>query len=170
MFVNYTVYNYVHIGNLRPILTMDLILKAARNLNIDFHFIHNITDIDDKIINKSIQDNKTEKEISTFFTNHYLNILKDLNIDTISKIELVTDNIDLISEFINQIYQNNDAYIVSNSVYFDVLKNKDNYGNVSNQKIDNMIFEKENDFKKFKVILLYEKILMWELNTTQNLD
>ncbi|WP_322912787.1 class I tRNA ligase family protein [Mycoplasmopsis felis] len=145
-----TVYNYVHIGNLRPILTMDLILKAARNLNIDFHFVHNITDIDDKIINKSIQENKTEKEISTFFTNHYLNILKDLNIDTISKIELVTDNIDLVSEFINQIYQNNDAYIVANSVYFDVLKNKDNYGNVSNQKIDNMIFEKENDFKKFK--------------------
>ncbi|MCU9939029.1 hypothetical protein NWQ34_05590 [Mycoplasmopsis felis] len=170
MFVNPTVYNYVHIGNLRPILTMDLILKAARNLNIDFHFIHNITDIDDKIINKSIQENKTEKEISTFFTNHYLNILKDLNIDTISKIELVTDNIDLVSEFINQIYQNNDAYIVANSVYFDVLKNKDNYGNVSNQKKIIWFLKKKMILKNLKLILLYEKILMWELNTTQNLD
>ncbi|UWV92479.1 hypothetical protein NWE57_06590 [Mycoplasmopsis cynos] len=58
-----TVYNFVHIGNLRPIITYDLMLKAARILNVDFKFIHNITDIDDKIIIQAAKEHISEKEL-----------------------------------------------------------------------------------------------------------
>ncbi|TNK92777.1 cysteine--tRNA ligase, partial [Mycoplasmopsis pullorum] len=66
-----TVYDHIHIGNMRPILLFDLILRAVRYKKIDYFFLHNITDIDDKIINKAISENKSEKEVSDFFTNAY---------------------------------------------------------------------------------------------------
>ncbi|MEA4115321.1 class I tRNA ligase family protein [Mycoplasma sp. 744] len=146
-----TVYNHVHIGNLRPILTFDLILKAARELNYDFKFIHNITDIDDKIIEKAIKENKNEKEISNFFTNKYLELLNILNINTITNLEKVTDNLPLIDNYINKLVISKNAYLDENqNVWFDVKKNIKAYGNVSNQKLSNMIFEDKYKAKKFE--------------------
>ncbi|QGZ97929.1 class I tRNA ligase family protein [Mycoplasma sp. NEAQ87857] len=144
-----TVYNDVHIGNLRPIITMDLILKAARYLNIDFKFIHNITDIDDKIINRALEQNKTESEIANYYADEYLNLLNKFNVNTVNQFEYVTKNLDVINNFIKQLVANNNAYLDSeNNVYFDVQKNINNYGIVSNQKIDNMIFEENNNLNK----------------------
>ncbi|UUM19325.1 class I tRNA ligase family protein [Mycoplasma sp. 1018B] len=146
-----TVYNHVHIGNLRPVLTFDLILKAARELNYDFKFIHNITDIDDKIIEKAIKENKNEKEISNFFTNKYLELLNILNINTITNLEKVTDNLPLIDNYINKLVISKNAYLDENqNVWFDVKKNIKAYGNVSNQKLSNMIFEDKYKAKKFE--------------------
>ncbi|MGV2392589.1 UNVERIFIED_CONTAM: hypothetical protein O8I53_06255 [Campylobacter lari] len=106
-----TVYNHPHIGNLRPITTFDLILKAKRALGIEFQVLHNITDVDDKIINKAISENKTEFEISEYFYNEYLELLTKLNIDTISSIEKVTENMDLIVNYIKKLVDSNNAYI-----------------------------------------------------------
>ncbi|KKB26678.1 Cysteinyl-tRNA synthetase [Mycoplasmopsis meleagridis] len=146
-----TVYNHIHIGNLRPILTFDLILKGYREQNIPFKFIHNITDIDDKIINKAIEENKSEKEISEFYTEKYLNLLKDLNIDTITQIEKVTDNINFIESYITKIINANSAYKdENNNVWFDISRNQKNYGTVSKQNIDKMIFDELSYGKKFK--------------------
>ncbi|WP_406614360.1 cysteine--tRNA ligase [Mycoplasma corogypsi] len=136
-----TVYNDPHIGNMRPIVTFDLILKAARFLGISFEFVHNITDIDDKIIKAALENNVSEKEIATKYSESYLELLKNFNIDTVTKLEYVTENIDTISEFISKILENNSAYIKENNVWFDVDKNKNHYGDVSNQKLDNMLFE-----------------------------
>lgn len=145
-----TVYNHVHIGNIRPILSMDLILKAFKILGKDFYFVHNITDIDDKIIARAIQENVSEKEISSFYANEYLRLLKKLNIDTISKIEYVTENLGAIENFVKALLLSKNAYKGEGSnVWFDVLKNKDIYGQVSHQKIDNMVFEDNNQNKRF---------------------
>lgn len=72
-----TVYDELHIGNMRPILTFDLMLKAARYLKKDFIFIHNITDIDDKIIFKAKEQNISEKELAQKYSQKYLNHLKN---------------------------------------------------------------------------------------------
>ncbi|WP_036453101.1 class I tRNA ligase family protein [Mycoplasma buteonis] len=145
-----TVYNDVHIGNLRPILTVDLILKAARYLGVDFYFVHNITDIDDKIINRALNLKISEQEVAQKYTDRYLALLKSFNVDTISKIELVTENLSTIETFIQQLLKTENAYIDNrNNVWFDVKKNEDNYGTVSNQKITNMIFEDEKYSKRF---------------------
>lgn len=153
-----TVYNDVHIGNMRPILTIDLMLKAARYLNKPFTFIHNITDIDDKIIKQASLSNITEKELSTKYANAYLDLLNTFGVDTISQVEYVTENLDLINDFIAKMVAKGDAYTdKENNVWFDVAKNKDNYGSVSNQKYEALLknnsdFEKQNsnDFALWK--------------------
>ncbi|WP_029513281.1 class I tRNA ligase family protein [Mycoplasmopsis primatum] len=146
-----TVYNDPHIGNLRPVITFDLSLKAQRALGNDFMFVHNITDIDDKIINRALEQNKSEKEIADLYFKKYQKLLKDLNIDTITKLDKVTDNLDLIIDYINQLILSENAYCdEKGNVWFDILKNKEAYGSVSKQKIDNMIFEDNSLHKKFK--------------------
>ncbi|AKA49874.1 cysteinyl-tRNA synthetase [Mycoplasmopsis gallinacea] len=153
-----TVYNDVHIGNMRPILTIDLMLKAARYLNKPFTFIHNITDIDDKIIKQASLSNITEKELSIKYANAYLDLLNTFGVDTISQVEYVTENLDLINDFIAKMVASGDAYTdKENNVWFDVAKNKDNYGSVSNQKYEALLknnsdFEKQNsnDFALWK--------------------
>ncbi|MFV8476633.1 class I tRNA ligase family protein [Mycoplasma sp. BRA290] len=145
-----TVYNDVHIGNLRPILTMDLILKAHRALGNEFNFVHNITDIDDKIINKAIATNQSEQEVATFYANKYLELLQKFNIDTITHLEYVTANMDLIVAFIQKLLDLGAAYQDSEgNVWFDVIKYQNHYGAVSNQKIENMISE-ENEYSNLK--------------------
>ncbi|MFV8468214.1 class I tRNA ligase family protein [Mycoplasma sp. VS292A] len=145
-----TVYNDVHIGNLRPILTMDLILKAHRALGNEFNFVHNITDIDDKIINKAIATNQSEQEVATFYANKYLELLQKFNIDTITHLEYVTANMDLIVAFIQKLLDLGAAYQDSEgNVWFDVIKYQNHYGVVSNQKIENMISE-ENEYSNLK--------------------
>ncbi|MFV8473915.1 class I tRNA ligase family protein [Mycoplasma sp. Z407A] len=145
-----TVYNDVHIGNLRPILTMDLILKAHRALGNEFNFVHNITDIDDKIINKAIATNQSEQEVATFYSNKYLELLQKFNVDTITHLEYVTANMDLIVAFIQKLLDLGAAYQDSEgNVWFDVIKYQNHYGVVSNQKIENMISE-ENEYSNLK--------------------
>ncbi|QKT05521.1 class I tRNA ligase family protein [Mycoplasma sp. OR1901] len=144
-----TVYNDVHIGNIRPILTYDLILKAARNLGIEFSFIHNITDIDDKIINRAIEEKTTEEAISTKYSEYYLDILKDLNVNTITHLEYVTKNLDVIYDLIQKMIDKGSAYKIGTNVWFDVKKNINKYGVVSNQQIDKMKFEDSDHQKHF---------------------
>ncbi|MEE3928066.1 class I tRNA ligase family protein [Mycoplasmopsis ciconiae] len=144
-----TVYNDPHIGNMRPIITFDIILKAARALNIDFNFVHNITDIDDKIINQALSQNKSEKEISSHYTNEYFELLKMFNVDTVTKFELVTENIDFIVEYINKLIKSQNAYLVGQNVYFDVQKNQNNYSRVSNQNLQMMKNDENDSNKKF---------------------
>ncbi|SYV96881.1 Cysteine--tRNA ligase, partial [Mycoplasmopsis edwardii] len=112
-----TVYNFVHIGNLRPILTYDLMLKAARKLGIEFKFIHNITDIDDKIINQALKEGTSEKVVASKYANDYLDLLKKFNVDTISNIEYVTENLGEIDALINQMKQKGDAYQINGNVW-----------------------------------------------------
>ncbi|WLP85687.1 class I tRNA ligase family protein [Mycoplasma seminis] len=145
-----TVYNDVHIGNLRPIITMDLILKAYRALGKEFAFVHNITDIDDKIINKAIETNQTEAQVSSYYAEKYLEILKQFNVDTITHLEYVTQNMDLIIKFISDLISIGAAYQDKDgNVWFDVVKYKNNYGVVSNQNIDNMMSQ-ESEFSANK--------------------
>ncbi|VEU74389.1 Cysteine--tRNA ligase [Mycoplasmopsis citelli] len=156
-----TVYNSVHIGNIRPILSMDLILKAARNLGKNFYFVHNITDIDDKIIARAIQENVTEKEIATKYANEYLFLLKQLNINTISKIEYVTENLDHIDNFIKNLIISKNAYVdKEHNVWFNVGKNQKDYGVVSKQKLEHMIFE-DNQYQKAHPA----DFALWKTNT-----
>ncbi|WP_025755501.1 class I tRNA ligase family protein [Mycoplasmopsis cricetuli] len=144
-----TVYNHVHIGNIRPILSIDLVLKAARNLGKNFQFVHNITDIDDKIIQRALQENVSEKEIAQKYTIEYFWILKKLNIDTISKIEFVTQNLIYIENFIENLISSKNAYKDrEGNVWFDVEKNKKNYGLVSNQKLENMKYQETEYLKR----------------------
>ena len=63
-----TVYDHIHLGNARPIIFFDFVKKFFEDLNYEVNLVSNITDIDDKIINRSIEEQKSEKELSEKYT------------------------------------------------------------------------------------------------------
>lgn len=142
-----TVWNYVHIGNLRPILTFDIFTRIKKELNKEFVFVHNITDIDDKIIKKALAENKSEKEISEFYFQKYLEILNLYNINKPTYLLKVTDHLDLIINYIQELINNNKAYIVDGNVFFDI-QSIPNYGQVSGQKMNQMLNHENSSLKK----------------------
>ena len=145
-----TVYDKVHIGNMRPIVTFDLILRGYKHLYPNqYVFIHNITDIDDKIINQAQKLKMSESEISSQYFSFYKEMLKEYNIQTIDKMPKVTEHIGEIASFIQNILNNKNGYEVNKSIYFDTSKFTQ-YGSVSNinlEKLQNQkTHEQKNDF------------------------
>lgn len=145
-----TVYNTPHIGNLRPILTFDLMIRALRYLKEDVYFLHNITDIDDKIINKAIKEHKTEEEIAKKYEKYYLEQLNNFNIEKPTKIVRVTERLQDLYNYIQKIIDKKHAYKINGNVYFDIMSLKDEYGKISHQKLDNLIYDELEDNSSLK--------------------
>ncbi|MCV3733543.1 cysteine--tRNA ligase [Mycoplasma enhydrae] len=143
-----TVYNYPHIGNLRPTVTFDLMIRAQRFLGQNIYYLTNITDIDDKIIKKAAAENTTEYEITQKYTEYYLELFKTFNLQKPDKIVKVTESLNDIYEYINKMLQNNSAYQINGNVFFDLHKYKSEYGSISNQKMDNLINNEEEHLNK----------------------
>ena len=125
-----TVYNYAHIGNLRPVITFDLLFRVLKEAGYKVRMISNYTDIDDKIIKEAIKENKTEKEISSFYIEQYEKNLKDLNILPLENHPRVSNYIDEIVDFIEKIIENGHAYKAHGDVYFRVSDFASTYGNL----------------------------------------
>ncbi|QZX49518.1 cysteine--tRNA ligase [Mycoplasma sp. E35C] len=132
-----TVYDHIHIGNLRPIVTFDVIRKLLEHSNKTVNFVHNITDIDDKIINQSLKENVTETEISKRYMQAYFEILQKLDIKMPTIIK-VTDHIEGIAKYIDQLYMQGYAYKLDNDIYFNTSKIQD-YGILSKRKLEEQI-------------------------------
>lgn len=73
-----TVYNYIHIGNARPVVFFDVVRRYFAYLGYKVNYVSNITDVDDKIIAEAKRLNLTEKELSTYFTDKFLKTQLDL--------------------------------------------------------------------------------------------
>lgn len=132
-----TVYNYIHIGNARPIIVFDSLARFLKKIGYDVKFVQNFTDIDDKIINKSLEENidiskLTEKYIEAFLNDiSQLNVLNDVIRPKVS--DNILEIIDMIQNLINKGY----AYELNGNVFFRVKKYLE-YGKISNQNIDNL--------------------------------
>ena len=74
-----TVYNYIHIGNARPVLFFDLVHRYFKYLGYEVEFVSNVTDVDDKIINRAIEEEVTEAEIAEKYLNYFLECNQLLN-------------------------------------------------------------------------------------------
>lgn len=133
-----TVYNDVHIGNIRPIITFDVLNRFCLFSKKQVKFVHNITDIDDKIIKAAKQNNENELTLSNRYYLRYLDVLKQLNIDTNIVMPKVSENIDGLINYIQKLIDLNHAYVSKGDVYFDV-RSISNYGLVSHQKIDELM-------------------------------
>ncbi len=146
-----TVYNHVHIGNIRPIITFDVFNRLLIELGYNVEFIHNITDIDDKIIDRAKIENKDEMELSKFYADQYQIVLDNLNIKKDNMLfPKVSENIVEMENYIKLIIEKEFAYEVNGDVYFDTSKIKD-YGSVSGKDIEELeVGEKslKNESKK----------------------
>ncbi|MGI3136097.1 MAG: cysteine--tRNA ligase [Candidatus Phytoplasma vitis] len=113
-----TVYEHLHIGNIRSLIFFDLVKKYFSILGYEVRLIVNVTDIDDKIIQKAIDNEVSEKQISQKYTKHFLNLLSKLEITTIDQHPLVTDYIPEIISYIEKLTQKGYTYIINEGVYF----------------------------------------------------
>lgn len=132
-----TTYDYPHIGNIRPPIIFDILIRALKTYTKVFH-VSNITDIDDKIIKKSLETQKSELEISNFYEKKYFENLKKLNIKIPNNNPKVTENISGIINFIKKLIDNKLAYIAkSGNVYFSI-KSWEKYGKIYNLNLDEL--------------------------------
>jgi cysteinyl-tRNA synthetase len=147
-----TVYNDVHIGNIRPLVTFDVLHRFLIQQSYNVKLVHNITDIDDKIIERARQENKNEKEISTYYYEEYLKIVSQLNVLPM-QMPKVSDNIFGIIDYVKKLIDTNHAYEVDGDVYFDI-KSISSYGYVSHQSINDLLnapSQENNSKKKFSL-------------------
>jgi len=135
-----TVYDDPHIGNARPLVVFDILFRILKNTYGDnsVNYIRNITDVDDKIIKASQEKKISINELTAKITQNFHDDCKYLNCETPTNEPLATENINLMIDMIKNLIQNGYAYSQNKHVYFDVKKFND-YGNLSNKKLDELI-------------------------------
>lgn len=132
-----TVYNYIHIGNARPLCVFDVLRRYLEYRGYNVKFVQNFTDVDDKIINRAIEENSTFKEISEKYINEFWTDAHGLNFKDATVHPKATENIDEIIDIISTLVEKGYAYAVNGDVYFRTLKFKE-YGKLSHQPIDDL--------------------------------
>lgn len=133
-----TVYNYVHIGNMRPVITFDMVYKYLKYLGYNVKYASNYTDINPKITKAAETLGMTEREVANKFIKAYEEDLKNYNCSNIDYRPRVINYLDDIFNFISKLIEKDYAYVVDGDVYFRVSKIKD-YGILSNQSIEELI-------------------------------
>ena len=133
-----TVYNYVHIGNMRPVITFDMVYKYLKYLGYDVKYASNYTDINPKITKAAETLGMTEREVADKFIKAYEEDLKNYNCSNIDYRPRVINYLDDIFNFISKLIEKDYAYVADGDVYFRVSKIKD-YGILSNQSIEELI-------------------------------
>lgn len=132
-----TVYNYVHIGNMRPAITFDMVRNYLEYLGYEVTYASNFTDINPKIIKAAQELGITEREVANKFIAAYLKDLEDYQCGKIDIHPTVLENLDNIYMFIQKLIDKGYAYEIDGDVYFRVNKIKD-YGCLSNNNLDEL--------------------------------
>lgn len=144
-----TVYNYIHLGNARPIVVFDTLARYFEHKGMEVEFVQNFTDVDDKIINKSLEEGTSASEVSEKYIKYFFEDISRLNILESVKRPKVTENMAEIIEIIQKLIDNGFAYEKDGDVYFEVKKYKD-YGKLSNQKIEELELGARIDVSEIK--------------------
>ena len=119
-----TVYEETHIGNLRGILLFDVISRIIRRKN-KIDFVHNITDIDDKIIERALSEKQSEIFLTNHYTSKYLKVISDMKLYVFPKIIRVTDCINDNIFFVDELFKKNKLNIKNGDLLFkSKIKNK----------------------------------------------
>ena len=133
-----TVYNYIHVGNARPILVFDVLHRYLRHLGYDVNFVSNITDIDDRLINRAKLDNSTVAALASQYTAAYFEDLAQLGALPATHTPKATDHIDGMLGIIATLMDKGLAYAPGNGdVYFDTQA-LPGYGKLSGQDTEEL--------------------------------
>lgn len=132
-----TVYNFIHIGNARPLCVFDVLRRYLEYRGYNVKFVQNFTDVDDKIIKRANEENSTFEEISKKYIKEFWTDAHGLNFKDATVHPKATENIDEIIEIIKTLEEKGYAYAVDGDVYYRTLKFKD-YGKLSHQPIDDL--------------------------------
>lgn len=130
-----TVYAESHIGHMVGPVIFDTVKRYLRYCGYDVTWVVNITDVDDKLINKSRERGIPMSQIATEMTADYLSNLKELGVNQIDHLPRATDHMQEIVAFIETLVEKDHAYCVDGDVFFDVAKDP-NYGQLSNRSVE----------------------------------
>ena len=117
-----TVYNYIHIGNARPLCVFDVLRRYLEWRGMKVNFVQNFTDIDDKLINKANQEGITVREVAERYIKEFWTDAKGLNVREATVHPRATENIDEIIKIISTLVEKGYAYQAGGNVYFDTSK------------------------------------------------
>lgn len=132
-----TVYNYIHIGNARPLCVFDVLRRYLEYRGYNVKFVQNFTDIDDKIIKRANEEGTTYDVISKKYIEEFWTDANGLNFKKATVHPKATENIDEIIKLISTLVEKGYAYRAENDVYFRTLKFKE-YGKLSHQPIEDL--------------------------------
>lgn len=133
-----TVYGDAHVGNIRPPVVFDTLRRFLEYVGFNVKSVSNFTDVDDKIINKALQEGVSEKVITDRYIAAYKDLLKKLNIKPHFENPRVTEYMDDIIAYINDLVKCGAAYVVDGDVFFRISA-IENYGELSNVKKDDLV-------------------------------
>ena len=132
-----TVYNYPHIGNMRPVVVFDTLRRFLTYVGYDVTYVSNYTDVDDKVIKAAKQEGKSEKELTDFYIAEFEKTLKGIGSQVPNITPRVTEYMDKIIAYIDNLVKIGAAYESNGDVYFRVEKIKD-YGALSGINVDDL--------------------------------
>ena len=133
-----TVYNYIHIGNARPLCVFDTLRRYLEFRGYKVKFVQNFTDIDDKIIKKAIEEGTDYKTVSEKYIEEFWKDAKGLNFREATVHPKATENIDEIIEIIKTLVEKGYAYPVENGDVYFSPKNFPEYGKLSHQPLEDL--------------------------------
>ena len=132
-----TVYNYIHIGNARPLCVFDVLRRYLEYRGYNVRFVQNFTDVDDKIIKRANEEGLSFEEVSNKYIKEFWTDAHGLNFKDATVHPKATENIDEIINIIKTLEEKGYAYAVDGDVYYRTLKFKD-YGKLSHQPIEDL--------------------------------
>jgi cysteinyl-tRNA synthetase len=132
-----TVYNYIHIGNARPMIIFDTVRRYMEYKGYEVNFVSNFTDVDDKIIKKAIEEGVPASEISTRYIEECKKDMEALNVLPATKHPLATEEIGGMLEMIQTLIEKGFAYVKDGSVYFRTKKFEE-YGKLSKKNLEDL--------------------------------
>lgn len=129
-----TVYDFSHLGHARTYVIFDAFAKYLKSQKYSVFYLQNITDVDDKIINRAKESVKSTKEITRVFEKEYLNDMKSIGVNSVTKYARATAYINEIKNQIEKLIQKGFAYQIEDGIYYDISKFK-KYGKLSGRTV-----------------------------------
>ena len=132
-----TVYNYIHIGNARPMIVFDTVRRYFEYKGYDVNYVSNFTDVDDKIIKKAIEEGTSAQEVSQRFIAECKKDMAGMNVKPATKHPLATEEICGMIEMVQDLIDKGYAYEKNGTVYFRTRK-FEQYGKLSHKNLDDL--------------------------------
>lgn len=133
-----TVYNFIHIGNARPMIVFDTVRRYMEYRGYEVHFVSNFTDVDDKIIKKAVEEGVDSSEISTRFIAECKADMEALNVREATEHPLATDEMNEILDMIKILIEKGYAYKVADGTVYFRTRKFEGYGKLSHKNIDDL--------------------------------
>ena len=133
-----TVYKPSHIGHMVGPVIFDTVKRYITYLGYEVTYVINITDVDDKLINRAGENNTTVEALAREMTEDYFDNLKTMGVDSVDHFPYATQHITGMQEMISKLIDNGTAYPLEGDVYFEVTRDKD-YGKLSRRNVEEMM-------------------------------